>query len=187
MKILHVSAQKPEGTGSGVYLTETMHGFDALGARQAVVAGIAPDDAPVFPDGTLFRPVVYESPQLPFPVCGMSDNMPYRATRYRDMTPRMVEQFRSAFDAAIDDVLRQFEPDVVICHHLYLLTSHLAHREWQCPIVGISHNTDLRQFQTIPLEREAIRAGYCAWIASSPCMRRKLATSYRPSVWIPSG
>ena len=49
MKILHVSAQKPEGTGSGVYLTETMRGFAALGMRQAVVAGIAPGDSPAFP------------------------------------------------------------------------------------------------------------------------------------------
>ena len=159
MKILHVSAQKPEGTGSGVYLTETMRGFAELGVRQAVVAGIAQGDSPSFPDGTIFYPVMFESANLPFPVCGMSDNMPYRATRYRDMTPKMVTQFRAAFDAAIDGILSEFQPDLVICHHLYLLTAHLAMRDWPCPVVGISHNTDLRQFQTIPLEREAIRAG----------------------------
>ena len=105
MNILHVSAQKPGGTGSGVYLTETMNGFAAQGARQAVVAGIAPGDEFAFPEGTLFRPVVFESDELPFPVVGMSDNMPYRATRYRDLTPQMVASFRAAFDRAIDDVL----------------------------------------------------------------------------------
>ncbi len=159
MRILHVSAQKPMGTGSGVYLTETMHGFAQMGAQQAVVAGIAPEDEPVFPEGTLFVPVVFETEELPFPVAGMSNEMPYRATRYRDMTPDMVSRFYAAFDAAIDNVLEQFEPDLVICHHLYLLTAHLAMREWPCPIAGISHNTDLRQFSTIPLEREAVRSG----------------------------
>ena len=159
MRILHVSAQKPGGTGSGVYLIETMRGFSELGADQAVVAGVAPDDTFVFTEGTLFCPVTFETELLPFPVCGMSDNMPYRATRYRDMTPRMVSQFYSAFDAAIDNVLASFKPELVICHHLYLLTAHLAQRDWPCPIVGISHNTDLRQFQSIPLEREAVRSG----------------------------
>lgn len=159
MRILHVSAQKPGGTGSGVYLAETVRGFSELGAEQAVIAGVAPDDDPIFPDGTLFRPVTFETEQLPFPVCGMSDNMPYRATRYRDMTPLMVSQFYNAFDSAIDDVLASFQPELVICHHLYLLTAHLAQRDWSCPIVGLSHNTDLRQFQSIPLERAVIRSG----------------------------
>ena len=159
MRILHVSAQKPEGTGSGVYLTETMRGFARLGAEQVVVAGIMPGDAPVMPEGVRLCPVVFDTDELPFPVCGMSDNMPYRATRYRDLTPQMVGQFRAAFDRVIDEVLGWFAPDLVICHHLYLLTAHLAMRDWPCPIVGISHNTDLRQYATIPLEREAIHAG----------------------------
>lgn len=159
MKILHVSAQKPEGTGSGVYLTQTVGGFAALGAQQAVVAGIAPGDKPTFPNGTLFRPVVFETPALPFPVCGMSDSMPYAATRYRDLTPSMVARFRAAFDEAIDDVLARFQPDLVICHHLYLLTAYLAMRSWPCPVCGVSHSTDLRQFQRIPLERDAITRG----------------------------
>lgn len=159
MRILHISAQKPGGTGSGVYLTETVRAFAALGAQQAVVVGVAPEDAFAFPPETLFCPVVFETDQLPFPVCGMSDNMPYTATRYRDMTPEMVARFRSAFDRAIDEVLLQFVPDLVICHHLYLLTAHLAQRAWPCPICGISHNTDLRQFQRIPLERDAIVQG----------------------------
>ena len=159
MRILHVSAQKPEGTGSGVYLTETVRGFAQLGAEQVVVAGIMPDDSPVLPEGVRFFPVIFDTDELPFPVCGMSDNMPYRATRYRDLTPQMVAQFRAAFDRVIDDVLDVFEPDLVICHHLYLLTAHLAQRTWPCPVAGISHNTDLRQFTSIPLEREAIASG----------------------------
>ena len=41
MKILSVTAQKPNSTGSGVYLTELMKEFEKLGHKQAIVAGIS--------------------------------------------------------------------------------------------------------------------------------------------------
>ncbi len=40
MKILSVTAQKPNSTGSGVYLTELMRGFHKQGEEQALLAGI---------------------------------------------------------------------------------------------------------------------------------------------------
>ena len=49
MRILHVSAQKPDSTGSGVYLTQVVAACARLGCEQAVVCGIGPDDAPVLP------------------------------------------------------------------------------------------------------------------------------------------
>lgn len=159
MRILHVSAQKPDSTGSGVYLHETVTALARTGAEQLVIAGIAPEDSPSFPEGVGFRPVVFETEQLPFPVVGMSDEMPYRATRYRDLVPSMVAQFEAAFDEAFDEALAQFAPDLIISHHLYLVTAHLAHRALPCPLVAICHSTDLRQFKKIPLERAYIREG----------------------------
>ena len=169
MNIFHLSAQKPDSTGSGVYLHETVAAFGRQGHAQAVVAGIAPEDDPQFKGDVLFRPVRFETPELPFPVVGMSNVMPYRATRYGDMTPQMVGQFKAAFAAAIDDVLDRFTPDVIICHHLYLLCAVVAHvvdeRKRRdpalasCVVCGLSHSTDLRQMQQIPLERNYIREG----------------------------
>ena len=169
MNILHLSAQKPDSTGSGVYLNETVRSLTRLGHSQAVIAGIGPDDAPVFPDGVLFRPVRFETDALPFPVVGMSNVMPYAATRYRDLTPEMVAQFKAAFEAALDEVLDRFTPDLVICHHLYLLCGIITHRIAQraatdsalarCVVCGLSHSTDIRQMRQIPLERDYIRAG----------------------------
>ena len=56
MKILSVTAQKPNSTGSGVYLTELMKEFEKLGHKQAIVAGISmgeeialPFEASVYP------------------------------------------------------------------------------------------------------------------------------------------
>lgn len=172
MKILHLSAQKPDSTGSGVYLSETVASLSRLGCEQAVIIGIAPEDDPRFDADVLLRPVRFETPELPFPVVGMSNVMPYRATRYADLTPEMTDQFKAAFTAAIDDVLDRFTPDVIICHHLYLLCAVMAQRVAErkqvdpalapCVVCGLSHSTDMRQMLQIPLERDFIRSGVCA-------------------------
>lgn len=162
MNILCISAQKPDSTGSGVYLAETVRSLIAVGHEVAVIAGIDVDDAPALPAGAQFFPVRFRTEALPFPVCGMSDQMPYQATRYRDMTPEMVAQFDAAFTCALDRAVESFAPDLVICHHLYLLTSLVAQRGLACPVVAVCHSTDLRQMRNHGLERERIIAGVCA-------------------------
>lgn len=159
MNILCISAQKPDSTGSGVYLAETVRSLIAVGHEVAVIAGVDVDDAPVLPAGARFFPVRFRTEALPFPVCGMSDQMPYRATRYRDMTPEMVVQFDAAFTRVLDEALESFAPDLVICHHLYLLTSLVAQHGLACPVVAVCHSTDLRQMRNHGLERERIVAG----------------------------
>ena len=159
MRILHITAQKPDSTGSGVYLAETVRALDRAGHEQAVVCGIAPGDPVDLPQGVRVRPVVFDTPALPFHVVGMSDSMPYPATRYRDLTTEMTVQFKRAFNEAFDDVCAEFTPDLVICHHLYLVCAVMAHRAWPCPITAITHGTDMRQMCKIPLERAYIREG----------------------------
>ena len=98
MRILSITAQKPDSTGSGIYLTELVRAMEEMGHQQAVIAGIYREDRPVFPEGTAFFPVYFESEELPFPIAGMSDEMPYRSTRYRDMTEDMADRFMHAFE-----------------------------------------------------------------------------------------
>lgn len=158
VRILNISAQKPDSTGSGVFLNQTVRCMAQAGHEVAVICGVGPTDDPtsVLPRGTLVRAVRFQTSELPFAVCGMSDVMPYEATRYRDMTPEMTEQFKSAFRAALHEVDEAFEPDVVICHHLYVVCALarevLPHRV----VVGISHSTDLRQMAQHGLERDFI-------------------------------
>ncbi len=179
MRILCISAQKPDSTGSGVYLAETVRSMIAAGHDVAVIAGIDRADTPELPAGAQFFPVRFNTDELPFPVCGMSDVMPYEATRYRDMTPVMVDAFRAAFSQKIREVLLAFRPDAVICHHLYLVLSvacevldALSGENWKpgwrqgsapskqrpCAIWGISHSTDLRQLRKHDLEKQRIVA-----------------------------
>lgn len=160
--ILSVTAQKPHSTGSGVYLTELVKGFDRLGFRQAVVAGICREDTVSFPEGTAFYPVFYGCEALPYPVAGMSDEMPYDSTRYRDMTPEMTEQFCRSFSAAVQKAVGEIKPSLILCHHLYLLTALteelLRRGGFQGKIAGICHGSDLRQIKKNPLKREYIKS-----------------------------
>ena len=147
MRILSVTAQRPDSTGSGVYLTELVRGFRRLGHRQAVLAGVGIADESPFPQDVAFFPVRYESETLPYPILGMSDEMPYRSTRYSDMTEEMTRQFRRSFVTELRRALKDFRPDVILCHHLYYLTALVRETCPDLPVFAICHGSDLRQIQ----------------------------------------
>lgn len=156
MRILSITAQKPGSTGSGIYLTELVREYARQEHAQAVVAGIYRDDLIELPDGVGLYPVYFESERLPFPIVGMSDEMPYRSTRYRDMTADMTAQFEAAFLKVISRAVEEFAPDLILCHHLYLLTAVVREHFPRHRIYGFCHNTDLRQMAKTDLKREYI-------------------------------
>ncbi|MEY8436972.1 glycosyltransferase family 4 protein [Atopobiaceae bacterium 24-176] len=169
MRILNVSAQKPDSTGSGTYLSALVRSELAAGHEAAVVCGIDDGDPlDAVPTGAAVYPVRFRTAELPFHVCGMSDVMPYPATRYRDLTPAMEGAFVHAFSQAVRGAVAGFRPDVVVCHHLYLATSVVREVVAGIPVVAVSHSTDLRQLRQHALGRDrivpAVRAldGVCA-------------------------
>ena len=157
MRILNITAQKPHSTGSGIYLTELVKNWNALGYEQAVLAGVYEEDSVNFPEGVIFYPVKYLSEELPFPIAGMSDEMPYKSTRYKDFTEEMFQAYRSAFQMVVRKAVEEFCPDLIVCHHLYLLTALV--REWypKKKVIGICHGSDLRQICKNPLQMEYIQ------------------------------
>lgn len=157
MRILSITAQKPNSTGSGVYLTELVKEYALLGHEQAVVAGVYREDLIELPDGVAFYPVYFCEEGLPYPIVGMSDEMPYISTKYCEMSPEMVEQFRSSFMSVIERAVEELQPDLILCHHLYLLTALVREHFPERKVYGFCHNTDLRQMQKTDLEREFIR------------------------------
>ena len=92
MNILHITAQKPSSTGSGVYLTQLARAIEGLSVsrRQGVLAGAYAEDVAELeaglPDGIRLYPVIFGSESLPFNIFGMSDVMPYRSSLYSTMT-----------------------------------------------------------------------------------------------------
>lgn len=155
MRILSVTSQKPNSTGSGVYLSELVKGFQDMGCEQAVIAGVYRDDSVSFPAGVTFYPVYFQSKDLPFPIVGMSDEMPYESTVYCEMTQSMVEQFKNAFAISIREAVLRFQPDIILCHHLYIVTAIVRQECPTIPVYGCCHGTDIRQ-----MKKHTLEAGY---------------------------
>lgn len=157
MKILSISAQKPHSTGSGIYLSELVKVFAGMGHEQAVVAGVYREDEVCFPDGVTFYPAYFNTEELDFPIPGMSDEMPYESTVYSTMTEDMTRKFKSVFLRQIEQAVDALCPDVILCHHLYLLTAAVVEQFREYRVIGISHATDVRQMKRHGLEREYIK------------------------------
>lgn len=160
--ILHVLAQRPDQTGSGIYLRNIVTLAHQKGYVQGIVVGIpadSPDDLAFLPPEVARYPVYFESSRLPFPVVGMSDQMPYRSTKYRDLDDRKYRKWLDNFSEVIYEAVHGLRPDVILSHHLWLLTSFVAKTFPDIPVLGISHGTGLRQFRNVPSFRSPVLAG----------------------------
>ncbi len=49
--------------------------------------------------------------------------MPYESTRYKDLNIDMINRLKYQFKVNIDKAMNDFKPELIICHHLYLLTA----------------------------------------------------------------
>lgn len=156
MKILSITAQKPHSTGSGVYLSELMKAFGENGVEQGVVAGIYEGDEVEFPEGTRFYPVYFQK-EIPFPIVGMSDEMPYESTKYRDMDAEKTLLFQEGFRKRVKEAVEDLRRDFILCHHLYFLTALV--RSWfpKEKVMGVCHNTDLLQLNQTNFQRKFIQ------------------------------
>ncbi|MCF7911933.1 MAG: glycosyltransferase family 4 protein [Candidatus Cloacimonetes bacterium] len=152
MKILHLLAQKPGFTGSGVYLQSIVRLADAEGHQQAVLCGIPAGEKVVFDAGyqPQLYPVWFESGDLPFPVVGMSNVMPYKSTRYDKLTPRQLIKWETAFNQQITKAVEEFQPDIILSHHLWLLSALARQIAPDTPLYLINHGTALRQAKFCP-------------------------------------
>ena len=157
MRILSITAQKPDSTGSGVYLTELVKGFQKLGHEQAVICGVLEEDAIVLPDGVACFPYYYKTKELPFAVLGMSDEMPYESTRYCDMTEEMTGQLKDVLTSHLRNSIETFCPDIILCHHLYFITSIVRELYPEKKIYAICHGSDLRQMKKNPWQISYIK------------------------------
>lgn len=183
MRILHVIAQKPGQTGSGIFLLNLIRVAAQRGHDQCLVAGISAGDSAYgqnLPVRLLFMPVLFETEELPFPVPGMSDEMPYPSTRYRQMTDEMIRLWKKAFTRVLEEAA-SFQPDLIIVHHLWLLAALVRELFPLCPVIGICHGTELRQLVRAD-QFSAEVVGGCRQIdriaALSSFQKEKIITTY---------
>ncbi|MDW7670043.1 MAG: glycosyltransferase family 4 protein, partial [Bacillota bacterium] len=148
-KVLQIIAQKPGNTGSGIFLQSLVKEMYKKGYNQAVVAGISKNDKiKLIKDKKIsFYPVYFETDELPSKVVGMSDVMPYESTKYTDMNEQMLIQWEKAFKKVIKVAVEKFKPDIILSHHLWMLTALVKKWYPNIPMIGICHGTDLRQLE----------------------------------------
>lgn len=160
MKILNITAQKPYSTGSGIYLSELMKAFGEMGHDQALVCGLSnyEEQAIISQFNAKTYPIVYNSKEIPYEILGMSDEMPYPSTRYQDLKQSDLHHFKNAYLNKISIAVDDFAPDIIICHHLYLLTAITAGYFKHHTVVGICHGTCLRQLKSHDLGNDTIIA-----------------------------
>jgi glycosyltransferase involved in cell wall biosynthesis len=159
LRILHLLSQRPDSTGSGIYLQAMLTAGAGRGHTNGLVAGIQND----WPAAELVgvaaadcRFVRFGSDAFPEQIVGMSDVMPYESRRFRDLDSAAIERYESAFTLQIQAAVKAFRPDLIHSHHLWLVTALTRRLFPQIPMVTSCHGSDLRQFQNCPHLRERV-------------------------------
>ncbi|RLE25264.1 MAG: hypothetical protein DRJ65_08180 [Acidobacteria bacterium] len=161
-RILHLLSQRPSMTGSGITLDALVRHAESAGWDQQVVVGV-PADEPSPEVGGLendrIQTLQFETPELPFPVPGMSDVMPYRSTRWSDMLPDQLRTYRQEWIRRLHPLLGAFSPDLIHVHHLWILGALVKDLTPATPVISHCHATGLRQMRLCPHLAEAVRIG----------------------------
>jgi glycosyltransferase involved in cell wall biosynthesis len=158
-RILHIISQYPGNTGSGTYLQATIRELNKKSYIQGLIAGIHSDNESYPRYIGNFYPLKFNSIDIPFPIVGMSDIMPYESIKYSDLTEDMMLKWKSEFRKVIERALEEFKPDIIITHHLWIITSLIKNIAPNIKTIGVCHGTDIRQFENCPQYRQEVLQG----------------------------
>ncbi len=159
LKILRIICQKPFFTGSGINFINLIKKSKKYGIEQAVVFGLsAVDENPL--NELISRENTYAvrfkdddediNYDVPFPIAGMSDRMPYKSTRFSSFTLDMLENYLKAFAININRAVEEFQPNIIHVHHLWLVSALTRVLQPKISIIATCHNTALRQLILAP-------------------------------------
>ena len=161
VNILHIISQRPDSTGSGIYLQQLVSNASRNGHSNFLVCAVTGDEQPRMAgiDSTHIFPVRFETGQEKGAIVGMSDVMPYRSRVFRDLSPADIDRYLGLFQQTISAALEQCRPHLIHSHHLWLVTSLAAQINQSVPIVTSCHGSDLRQFTQCPHLRNHVLHG----------------------------
>ncbi len=162
LRILHVIGQRPEMTGSGIYLEAMIRESGQRGLVNYKIAGLPAGSIHLAtanpPSNGAF--VFFESASLDFPVVGMSDVMPYKSSLFKDLKGRRLTAYKAEFSRSLQAAVVEFNPDLIHSNHLFLLSALVRKRFPSLPVVATCHGTDLRQYHNCPHLRPYVKR-YC--------------------------
>ncbi len=167
-KVLHILSQRPGRTGSGVTLDALVRQAAAAGWRQKALVGVPVTETTPRVGGLPaadIHTVTFRAgsgpagEDLPFPVPGMSDVMPYPSSVWSRLAPGDLAFYRSVWSHRIGKVVRGFQPDIIQTNHIWLMSSLIPDAAPGVPIVAACHATGLRQMELTPYLRDEVVAG----------------------------
>lgn len=160
MRILHILSQRPDSTGSGIYLQAMLNQSDSQGNSNGLLAATNADHhkLPILPVATK-RIVTFETDELDFSLPGMSDTMPYRSSIFSLLSQEQLHLYHKAFLTHLTLLIDDFQPDLIHAHHLWLLSSLTKKHFSDIPMVVSCHGSDLRQFHLCPQLQDSVLSG----------------------------
>lgn len=162
LRVLMPLCQKIGATGSGVVVAEVADRLARRGISSLVLCGAEAGEragSPFEHPAIDVESVVFgggEGADLPFPIVGMSDRMPYRSTRFADLTGEQIEAYLEVWKARIARCIRRFQPHVIHAHHFWLLAATSAACAGDLPVIVSVHGTDLQQARKCPHLRDLV-------------------------------
>jgi glycosyltransferase involved in cell wall biosynthesis len=161
LRILHLLSQRPDSTGSGIYLQAMLREAAACNHNNFLIAGIQsdrPDDLDcIDQDQCMF--VRFGETAISYQIVGMSDVMPYKSTQFCNLSQADLHIYETSFSHILKDAVAAFKPDIIHSHHLWIVSS-LARRLFPgIPMVTTCHGSDLRQFQNCPHLQQQVLSG----------------------------
>ena len=160
IKVLHVISQRPDSTGSGIYLQAMLRQTADRGYTNYLIAGLQSGSTIQLPgikdEHCHYVTFSNDDPSQRIP--GMSDVMPYPSRRFHDFNDHDREAYLDRFRKIVHYVVTTIQPDIIHSHHLWLLSSLIKTLFPDVPLVTSCHGSDLRQFDLCPhLRKEVIK------------------------------
>jgi len=160
-KILHLISQRPNSTGSGMYLQAMIREAKICGYDNFLLAGISKDGYDeidfIEQDKAMF--VKFNDADVSHHIPGMSDVMPYESVKFCDLSEEDITEYENAFSNILLKAVDKFKPDIIHSHHLWLVSSIARQLFPKIPFVTSCHGTDLRQFQNCYNLRKSVLKG----------------------------
>jgi hypothetical protein len=146
MKILHLLSQRPDSTGSGIYVQAMIRGATFNGFDNFLVAGLCSrgcdDNVCITPDRSMY--LNFHNADVSFQIPGMSDVMPYDSSKFCDLSEENLIEYETAFSMLLKRAVELFKPDLIHCHHLWIISSLTRRLFPHIPLVMTCHGSDLR-------------------------------------------
>jgi glycosyltransferase involved in cell wall biosynthesis len=161
LKILHLLSQRPDSTGSGIYIQAMIREATAYGYDNYLVAGLCSngcdDTGCIEQENAMF--VNFYNADVPYHIPGMSDVMPYESSKFCNLSKEDLGEYEKAFAKLLKKAVNRYNPDVIHSHHLWIVSSMARQLFPDIPMVTSCHGSDLRQFQNCPHLQERVLKG----------------------------